>query len=75
MVGPVRKDPEVFFSPAQLEYLNNMFRPVVMPPEATEAAMRYYFGQQSVLFAIKHRVRGASPAIVQENPCDIPAPR
>lgn len=39
---------EVFFTVAQLQYLETLFPQVVYGPSAQEAAMRHFFGQQAV---------------------------
>ena len=65
----------VFFSPAQLQYLEEQFPEIVHGPNATEAAMRQYFGQRSVLHVVRSKTRGLNPAIVQVGQNDIPAPR
>lgn len=53
MTKPTRQHSEVRFSPSQLKYLTDLFPQVVLGPHATEADMRYYFGQQSVVNTVR----------------------
>ena len=53
----IRTD-DVFFTVAQLHYLETIFPHVVLGPNASESAMRHYFGQQAVIEAIRNRTRG-----------------
>lgn len=59
---------DVTFTQQQLAYLESMFPSIVMGPQTPEANMHHYFGQQSVLRAVRIKTRGQS---IQ----DIPAPR
>lgn len=47
----------VRFSPAQLQWLEGQFPERVLPATASEAEMRYYFGQRSVINAVRDKVR------------------
>lgn len=50
-------EPEnVRFSPAQLRWLERQFPERVLPASASEAELRHYFGQRSVLNAIRDKV-------------------
>ncbi len=70
------KSPDhVFFSPGQLQYLENLFPHVVQPHTAPEAALRHYFGSQAVLEAVRRKTRGLSPRITAVGLNDIPSPR
>lgn len=51
------KREKVVFYPEQIRYLEKLFPVTVQTPTATEAQMRFYNGQQSVLQAIKERMR------------------
>ena len=51
------KPEKVRFYPEQVRYLEKLFPVTVHSAIATEATMRYYNGQQSVLQAIKERMR------------------
>jgi len=53
--------PEAIFSKEQLEYLLKLFPPVAHGPDATEAQLRHYNGQQSVLHAVQRKTRGVDP--------------
>lgn len=47
----------VRFSPAQLQWLEKQFPERVLPATASEAELRHYFGQRSVLSAVRDKVR------------------
>jgi len=64
---------EVFFSPAQLQYLETLFPAVVLGPTASDASMRFFFGQQSVVKAVRERTRGLNAKTASVG--DIPMPR
>ena len=49
---------EVQFHPAQLKYLERVFPSVALAPETSEAMLRHYNGQQSVIKFIATRVKG-----------------
>ena len=51
------KKVEVFFHPEQLRYLERIFPEVIFDASATEAALRNYHGQRSVLQFIRARTR------------------
>ncbi len=51
----------VAFSKEQLEYLLKVFPPTVLPATATEAQLRHYNGQQTVIAEIQRRTRGVDP--------------
>lgn len=74
MSSKTNQPDEVFFTPAQMRYLEDNFPHVVLPPTATEATMRYYFGQQSVLESVRRKLRGVSTRTIQVGINDIPAP-
>lgn len=74
MSRPVDRSNEVFFTPAQLGYLEQLFPAVVLGSTTTEAAMRHYFGQQAVLTAVRNRTRGIQPRTFNPSPDDIPTP-
>lgn len=65
---PPSRNSDVRFSPDQLKYLESLFPHVVMPVTASEAALRQYFGTQSVIQAVKDKTRGVSAQ-------NIPTPR
>lgn len=65
----------VFFSPAQLQYLEQQFPEIVHGPSASEATIRQYFGQRSVLHVVRSKTRGLNPSIIQVGQNDIPTPR
>ena len=44
MSKPHNRTEDVFFSVAQLQYLETLFPQVVYGPSAPEAAMRHFFG-------------------------------
>jgi len=47
----------VRFSPAQLQWLEAQFPERVLPATASEAELRHYFGQRSVINAVRDKVR------------------
>jgi len=49
---------DVFFSAAQLQYLETLFPQVVYGSTTPEATMRHFFGQQAVIEAVRNRTRG-----------------
>jgi hypothetical protein len=71
---PTRKPDDVFFSVAQLKYLEENFPQVVLGPHSSEEAMRHYFGQQSVLFAVRNRTRGMNGDSKKSDTEHIPSP-
>lgn len=48
---------EVWFHPEQVKYLEKLFPEVCFPPDASEAEMRHYNGQRSVLHLIRTKTR------------------
>lgn len=66
--------PDVFFSAAQLKYLETLFPYVVLGANVTEQAMRHYFGQQAVLHAVRERTRGLNANNTRSPTGDIPSP-
>lgn len=68
------KQADVFFSVAQLQYLETLFPQVVLGPSATEEAMRHYFGQQAVLLAVRTRTRGLNGTSKARDTESIPSP-
>lgn len=44
---------KIHFHPEQVKYLEKLYPQYALPVSATEAEMRYYFGQQSVIDRIK----------------------
>ena len=44
---------KVYFHPEQVKYLEKLFPSVVLLPSASEAEMRYHFGQQSVVQKVR----------------------
>ena len=46
------------FNATQFQYLQKMFPEYVLGPEVSEEKMRFYFGQQSVMQAIRERTVG-----------------
>ena len=65
---------QVTFTNQQLEYLQKLFPDLVLPPSASEATLRYYFGQRSVLQAIKEKTRGICPYNPKTDRNGIPTP-
>lgn len=53
--------PDIQFSKEQLDFLQKNFPAVALGPEAPEAKLRHYHGQQSVLLFIRERTRGVDP--------------
>lgn len=51
----------VSFSKEQLEHLRTVFPPQAFDHNVTNDKLRHYNGQQSVLFYIQERTRGADP--------------
>ncbi len=49
---------DAIFSKEQLEYLLKLFPPIAHGPDATEAQLRHYNGQQSVIQAVQRKTRG-----------------
>lgn len=47
----------VVFHPEQIKYLEKIFPEVVLGPASTEAELRYYNGQRSVLHFIRSKQR------------------
>lgn len=52
------KNPTVDFTPAQVAYLENLYPRTVQGPETSEARLRHYNGQQSVMETIRSKARG-----------------
>ena len=75
MSKPQNLTDDVFFSVAQLQYLETLFPQVVYGPTAQEAAMRHFFGQQSVIEAVRSRTRGLNARTIPVGVGDIPQPR
>lgn len=69
------KSHEITFTPAQLDYLETTFPSVVLGPNATEAQMRYHFGQQSVIERVRSKTRGLQARNPRASSSDIPPPR
>lgn len=65
----------VRFTKAQLDLLEQAFPAVVLGPQTTEAQMRFYFGQRSVLALVRELAEGTSKKIPNETSPDIPTPR
>ncbi len=61
---------DISFTSAQLALLEQAFPSVSYNYDATEAKLRHYHGQQSVLDFIRRKTRGVDP-----NRQHIPAPR
>ena len=57
-----KESDQVTFTPGQYAYLQSLYPTIVQGPNVTEAQLRYYHGQQSVLFSVKEKTRGLSPA-------------
>ena len=57
MSKPNNRTDDVFFSVAQLQYLETLFPQVVYGPTAPESAMRHFFGQQAVIEAAQVRAK------------------
>lgn len=66
---------DVFFTVAQLNYLETLFPHVVLGATASESAMRHYFGQQAVIEAVRSRTRGLNARTVRVGADSIPTPR
>jgi len=75
MSKPNNRTDDVFFSVAQLQYLETLFPQVVYGPTAPEAAMRHFFGQQAVIEAIRSRTRGLNARTIPVGAGEIPSPR
>lgn len=75
MSKPNNRTDDVFFSVAQLQYLETLFPQVVYGPTAPEAAMRHFFGQQAVIEAVRNRTRGLNARTVNVGAGEIPPPR
>lgn len=52
--------PTVQFTPKQLQELEKLFPALILPCTAPEAQLREYFGQQSVVEAVRKRVQNAN---------------
>lgn len=68
------KQADVFFSVAQLQYLETLFPQVVFSPSASVEAMRHYFGQQDVVQAVRRRTRGLNGTTNARDTESIPSP-
>lgn len=75
MSKPNNRTDDVFFSVAQLQYLETLFPQVVYGPTSTEVAMRHFFGQQSVIEAVRNRTRGLNARTIPVGAGEIPSPR
>ena len=75
MSKPNNRTDDVFFSVAQLQYLETLFPQVVYGPNAPEAAMRHFFGQQAVIEAVRNRTRGLNARTIPVGAGEIPSPR
>ena len=75
MSKPQNRTDDVFFSVAQLQYLETIFPQVVYGPTAPEAAMRHFFGQQAVIEAVRTRTRGLNARTIPVGAGEIPSPR
>ncbi len=75
MSKPQNRTDDVFFSAAQLQYLETLFPQVVYGPTAPEAAMRHFFGQQAVIDAVRNRTRGLNARTIPVGAGEIPSPR
>ena len=75
MSKPNNRTDDVFFSVAQLQYLETVFPAVVYHHNSTEAAMRHYFGQQAVIDAVRKRTRGLNAKTIPVGAGEIPPPR
>ena len=75
MSKPKPRTDDVFFSVAQLQYLETLFPQVVYGPSAPEAAMRHFFGQQAVIEAVRNRTRGLNARTIHVGAGEIPPPR
>jgi len=65
---------DVVFTFAQLRFLEELFPNAVLGPHASEAAMRYYFGSQAVVQAVRERTRGLNATKSGSPTGDIPTP-
>lgn len=65
---------DVFFSVAQLSYLEALYPPTVLSASNSEAQMRHYFGQQAVLDSIRRRTRGLNAKSHEPSTGRIPSP-
>jgi hypothetical protein len=50
-------DNKTMFTERQLQWLEQQFPALVLSPETPEAKLRQYFGQQSVVQAVRSRVQ------------------
>ena len=75
MSKPQNRTEDVFFTVAQLQYLETLFPQVVYGPTAPEAAMRHFFGQQAVIEAVRNRTRGLNARTIPVGAGEIPSPR
>ncbi len=75
MSKPHNRTEDVFFTVAQLQYLETLFPQVVYGPTAPEAAMRHFFGQQAVIEAVRNRTRGLNARTIPVGAGEIPSPR
>lgn len=74
MTAQAKRDNDVFFSVAQLQYLETLYPHVVMNATSSEQAMRHYFGQQAVVESVRRRTRGLNAQTIQNRTGDIPSP-
>ena len=75
MSKPQNRTDDVFFSVAQLQYLETLFPQVVYGPTAPESAMRHFFGQQAGIEAVRNRTRGLNARTIPVGAGEIPSPR
>ena len=75
MSKPQNRSEDVFFTVAQLQYIETLFPQVVYGPTAPEAAMRHFFGQQAVIEAVRNRTRGLNARTIPVGAGEIPSPR
>jgi hypothetical protein len=65
---------DVFFSVAQLRYLETLYPQVAMTPSNSEADMRHYFGKQEVIATVRRKTRGLHANSTTNSTGDIPSP-
>lgn len=57
MTKSITEEEKIYFHPEQLKYLEKVFPEVVFPAEVSEASLRFYNGQRSIMQFIRSRVR------------------
>lgn len=50
----------VLFTERQYEFINKMYPERVLPPTATEAELRFYMGQRSLVMFVRDRIQKGS---------------